>query len=99
MNSNPLEVIQKLDNDLYENVTNTIEITFKEGALSVKTKLLIAIAIDATKGAQDGVKSLVNQALKAGATKDEIMESLRVANYISGASSVYTSACALKEIF
>ncbi len=99
MNGHPLEIIQKLDNDLYEHITKTREMTFKKGALSSKTKLLIAIALDASKGAQDGVKSLVNQALKTGATKDEIMEVVRVANYISGASSVYPSACALKEIF
>ena len=99
MNTDPLEIIQKLDNALYENVTKTREIAFKEGVLSIKTKLLIAIALDASKGAQDGVKSLVNQALKAGATKDEIMEAIRVANYICGASSVYPSACALKEVF
>ena len=99
MNKNPLEIIQKLDNELYENIIKTREMTFKEGALSIKTKLLIAIALDASKGAQDGVKNLVSRALKAGIVKDEIMEAIRIANYICGASSVYPSAYALKELF
>jgi len=38
-------------------------------------------------------------ALKNGATEDEIMETLRVANYITGAVSLHTAAAALKDIF
>ena len=39
-----------------------------------------------------------SRAMKAGATKEEIMETLRVAQYISGVGSAYTAAQALKEI-
>jgi len=34
-----------------------------------------------------------------GASKDEIMETLRVANFISRVGCIYTAARALKEIF
>ena len=44
------------------------------------------------------VKTLAQSAMKASATKEEIMETLRVAQYISGVGSVYTAAQALKEI-
>jgi alkylhydroperoxidase/carboxymuconolactone decarboxylase family protein YurZ len=37
--------------------------------------------------------------MKAGATKEEIMETLRVAQYISGAGCVYTAAHAFKDLF
>jgi alkylhydroperoxidase/carboxymuconolactone decarboxylase family protein YurZ len=37
--------------------------------------------------------------LETGATKEEITEALRVAQYISGIGCVYTAAQALKELF
>jgi alkylhydroperoxidase/carboxymuconolactone decarboxylase family protein YurZ len=64
-----------------------------------KFKLLIAMALDAAHGTVTGVKSLTEQALKAGATREEVMETLRVVHYISGAGGVYTAAHAFKEIF
>ncbi len=38
------------------------------------------------------------QAMEAGATKDEIMQAVKVTHYICGAGSVYTAAAALKDI-
>ena len=57
------------------------------------------MAFDASYGAVNGVKSLVQQALEAGATKEEIAEALRVAQYISGVGCIYTAGQALKELF
>jgi alkylhydroperoxidase/carboxymuconolactone decarboxylase family protein YurZ len=37
--------------------------------------------------------------MKAGATQAEIVEAIRVAQYISGVGSVYTAADAFKELF
>lgn len=99
MNGNPLEIIKKLDNDFYNNIDKTREMAFKEGALLTKNKLLIAIALDASLGAVNGVKSLINQAMKNGATKEEIIKTLHVVNYITGAGGVYTAAAALNDIF
>jgi len=61
--------------------------------------LLIATVLDAVRSASDGVHSLVREAIKAGATKEEISEALRVAQYICGVGCVYTAARALKEVF
>jgi alkylhydroperoxidase/carboxymuconolactone decarboxylase family protein YurZ len=47
----------------------------------------------------EGVKALTEQAMKAGATKEEIAETIKVGQYISGVGSVYTAARALKELF
>ena len=69
------------------------------GALPRKFKLLIAMALDAAHGAVDGVRALAEQAMKAGATKEEIAEAIRVAQYISGVGSVYTAARAFKDLF
>ncbi len=46
----------------------------------------------------DGVQSLAREAIKAGATREEIAEALRVAQYICGVGCVYTAAKALKEV-
>jgi len=45
------------------------------------------------------VRALAQQAMKAGATKEEIAETLRVTQYISGVGSVYTAARALEDLF
>jgi alkylhydroperoxidase/carboxymuconolactone decarboxylase family protein YurZ len=57
------------------------------------------MALDASEGAVEGVKALAEQSMRAGATKEEIVETIRVAQYISGVGSVYTAACAFKELF
>ena len=99
MNANSLDIIKKVDNELFENMSKTRDMTFEDGALIKKNKLLIALALDAAHGAVNGVKSLASQAIQNGASKEEIMEALRVANYVSGAGSIYTAANAFKDIF
>jgi alkylhydroperoxidase/carboxymuconolactone decarboxylase family protein YurZ len=42
--------------------------------------------------ASDGVQSLDREAMRARATKEEIAEALRVAQYICGVGCVYTAA-------
>jgi alkylhydroperoxidase/carboxymuconolactone decarboxylase family protein YurZ len=42
---------------------------------------------------------LAEQAMKAGASKEEIAEAIRVAQYISGVGSVYTAARAFRDLF
>lgn len=80
-------------------VENTGELALADGTLPKKFKLLIAMALDASHGAVQGVKALAQAAMQAGATKEEITEALRVAQYISGLGSVYTVPQALKELF
>ena len=99
MTENPLKIFEKLDPELLKLVDNTKDLALNDGALPRKVKLLIAMALDASKEAVEGVKSLTEQALKAGATKEEIMEALRVADYICGVGCVYTAARAFKDIF
>jgi alkylhydroperoxidase/carboxymuconolactone decarboxylase family protein YurZ len=99
MTENPLKIFEKLDPELLKLVDNTKELALNDGALPRKVKLLIAMALDASKEAVEGVKSLTEQALKAGATKEEIMEALRVADYICGVGCVYTAARAFKDVF
>jgi alkylhydroperoxidase/carboxymuconolactone decarboxylase family protein YurZ len=99
MAENPLKIFEKLDPELLKLVDNTKALALNEGELPRKIKLLIAMALDAAEGAVEGVRSLAEQALKAGATKEEITEALRVADYICGAGCVYTAARAFKDLF
>ncbi len=98
MPEHPLKTIQNLDPKLFSLVQETQELAFSEGSLPRKYKILIALSLDAAHGATEGVKSLAQMAIQAGATKEEIAETLRVTQYVSGVGSVYTASGALKDI-
>ena len=97
MAEHPLKVLETLDPELLKLVQRSHDFAIDDGALPKKTKLLIALALDASKGATDGVTALAGAALAAGATKQEIAETLRVAHYICGAGSIYTAARGLRD--
>ena len=99
MAEHPLKVFEKIDPGLLTLVRNTNTFALADGALPRKFKFLIAMALDASHGAVRGVRSLAEQAMKAGANKEEVAETMRVVQYISGVGSVYTAADAFKEIF
>ena len=99
MAEHPLKTLERLDPELLRLVEDTQQFALGDGALPRKFKLLIALALDAADGAVDGVKSLAQAATRAGASKEEIAEALRVAQYINGVGSVYTASRALKELF
>ena len=98
MAENPMNALKALDVKLFDLIETSRAFSFEDGALPKKTKFLIALSLDAAHGAVEGVRSLALQALKSGATKEEIMEALRVAHFISGAGSIYTAARALEGI-
>ena len=99
MQEHPLKTLERLDPKLLSLVEEARQFAFSDGALPRKVKLLIALALLAANGAHDGVKSLAQVAMQAGATKEEIVEVLRVAQYISGVGSVFTASSALSELF
>jgi alkylhydroperoxidase/carboxymuconolactone decarboxylase family protein YurZ len=99
MQEHPLKTLERLDPKLLNLVEETRQLAFSDGALPKKFKLLIALALLAADGAHDGVKSLAQVAMQNGATKEEIVEVLRVAQYINGVGSVFTASMALSELF
>jgi len=99
MPADPLKAFEELDPELLELVRKNAEVAMADGALPRKVKFLIAMALDAAHGAVGGVRALAQAAMRAGATKQEIAEALRVAQYVSGAGSVYTAAHALEGLF
>ena len=100
MPENPLNIFQDVDPEFFKLINSGRQLALGEGgALPQKFKYLIAMALDAAAGAEGGVGSLARQAMAAGATKAEIVEALRVAQYISGIGSTYTAAYGLKDLF
>jgi len=95
---NPLQVIIDEDSELFTLLENTRELAFPENGIPLKYKFLIAMSLDAANGAVDGVKFLAIQAMQAGATKEEVMQAIRITHYIFGVSSVYAASSALKDI-
>lgn len=98
MAGNPIDALRAADPAMVELLDKERSFALSEGALSRKTKLLIAVALDASLGAEAGVKSLAGQALAAGASKAEILEAVRVAHFISGAGALYAAARGLEGI-
>ena len=99
MAENPLKTFEKLDPKLLKLVEDNRQLALSDGVLPLKFKLLIAMVLDASHGAVGGVTSLARAAMQAGASKEEIAEALRVANWITGVGSIYTAARALDELF
>ncbi|WP_455280427.1 carboxymuconolactone decarboxylase family protein [[Eubacterium] cellulosolvens] len=98
MSEDPLNIFTKLDSEFLRKIESARDFTFADGVLSRKYKLLVAMALDASVGAVQGVRVLAKSAMDAGATKQEIAEVLRVTNYVSGVGSTYAAANALKDI-
>jgi alkylhydroperoxidase/carboxymuconolactone decarboxylase family protein YurZ len=96
--AHPLDFFKGSDAELFAQICGAQELAFKEGELTRKQKLLIALAIDVAKNAENGIRSLALQAMEHGATKKEILETLRIVNHICGAGCMYTAAAALKDV-
>jgi alkylhydroperoxidase/carboxymuconolactone decarboxylase family protein YurZ len=94
----PLETLGKIDSEMLKRVREQNEFVYADGALPRKVKLLIAMAFDAAHGAANGVRSLADQARKAGASIQEIAEALRVAYHLNGVGALYTASAGLKEV-
>jgi len=99
MSSNPLDAYKEYDPKLIEQYEKLQGLTYSEGALPTKFKLLIALAIDVEHGAMQGAIAIGHRALKMGATKEEIIEALRIAYQIGGNKALFTSAQVMQVLF
>jgi len=99
MSKNPIDSYKEFDPESIKAYKNLQGLAFSEGELSQKIKILIAMAIDAENGATQGAIVLGQQALKLGATKQEIIEALRIAYLIGGTKALFTNATVLQTLF
>ena len=92
-----IEKFAKLDEELYSSVSQISTTAFADNGLDNKIKLLIALAIDASKGSSAGVQSLAKQAREAGATETEIKQTIRIAYYVVGMETLAAGSAAFSE--
>ncbi len=87
------------DVDFMEAYNNLYGLGLNAGkALPVKVRELIAIGILAFRGGEGGVYEHMKRALKHGATKQELMETLETAMIPGGAPTLGTGLKALMKI-
>lgn len=92
MNHYPLFIqnLEKVDNELFKIAKEKQDLIMRPGSLDVKTKFLILLSLDVLAGSS-GVKGISEAARKAGASEEEIIESLRIAYLVAGNKVLNTS--------
>jgi alkylhydroperoxidase/carboxymuconolactone decarboxylase family protein YurZ len=99
MTANPLDIFRKHDPKVMECFENVQKLALSDGVLPQKVKVLIALAIDTEHGSVQGATSLAQRAMKLGTTREEIIETMRVAYFIGGNRALFTSAVVLQNLF
>ena len=98
MAEHPLQILIDNDPELVKLDSQGSALEFTDGALPKKIKLLMALAIDASLGAVGGVHALAQQALDAGATREEILETVRVVHFVGGHGKLHVAAQGLRGV-
>jgi len=97
VNEERLKLIEKFDQELPQLAESTKwEVVYKDGALSCKVKQLIALGIALRACCVNCILSKTMKALKAGATKDEILETISVNVAMSGTTGIAESLRVIK---
>ncbi len=91
-----LEILGELDSESLKKYNRCDKKLLSDGALPAKTKILIALAVVASKQCERCTVVQMQSALKNGATKEEIMEVMDVIFITSGAPAVAACRDALK---
>ena len=86
------------DPEMYELVMKFEEHIWDDGALTRKTKKLIAIAIAAALRDQHAVRAQIAGAANVGVTKEEVEEALRVTFLLSGMPAYVYGKAQLDEV-
>ncbi len=92
-----MEELNKHDPEFFEVVSAVMDKARETGALDQKTKTLITLALDAAGSHPEGVRNLAARARSLGATKEEIVETIRVALLVSGIPGLVAGLAAFQE--
>ncbi|WP_370867604.1 carboxymuconolactone decarboxylase family protein [Methanolobus sp.] len=93
-----LETLDQLEPEFLHKYNMCNSKLLQDGALPAKTKILMALAVVASKQCEACVASQMKSALNNGATKEEIMEVMDVIFITSGAPAVAACRHALKML-
>ena len=92
-----LDLMEQGAPELMKVVTGTRESILHDGALSNKTKTLLTMLCDALLGHDGGVTTIANRARAAGASEEEIAETVGVAFLMGGLPALVTGSNAFKN--
>lgn len=84
--------------EIIEAWRNFSKAVFKEGALSEKTKQLIAVAVAHVTQCPYCIRGHTAQALRKGASNEEIMEAIWVASEMRAGAAYAHAALAIEEM-
>ena len=93
-----MEWAEKLDPEYAAVRAELRRVAIGEGALSVKVKEMIVIGILAARGLQYGVTAHMRNAVKHGATFDELFECLKAAHIPGGGMAYSVGIRSLQEL-
>lgn len=83
--------------ELLVNVSGVREWVLQDGALSLKVKTLMTMLCDSLLAHPDGVAAIADRARTAGATEEEIAETVAVAFLFGGMPALVTGANAFRK--
>jgi len=92
-----LDLMEQGAPELMKVVTGTRESILPDGALSNKTKTLMTMLCDALLGHDGGVTTIADRARAAGASEEEIAETVGVAFLMGGLPALVTGSNAFKN--
>ena len=93
-----LKTLAELDEDFVKTYSRCNGRLLSDGVLPAKTKILMALAVVASKQCESCVMSQMKSAIHHGATKEEIMETIEVISITSGAPAVAACREALRVL-
>ena len=99
LNEERLRLLNKLTEALPNLMTverSVIDEAYKAGAISTKTKRLMSLALALGAGTTNCILGQINRALDAGATKEEILETLSVVVSMRGTTGIAESLRVIK---
>jgi AhpD family alkylhydroperoxidase len=91
-----VEKLRELLPDLMAPERAVWDVAYKDGALSAKQKRLTALGIALGAGCTNCILAQTMRALEAGATKDEILETISVVVAMRGTTGIAESSRVLK---
>ena len=91
------ELIRDLSPELDNQNRTDLEYLDRDTALSAREKYLIAMALDSAANKPAGARSYGEKAVKAGASKEQIIEALTVLRMFCGRPALVTGTEALRQ--
>jgi AhpD family alkylhydroperoxidase len=92
-----LKLIYESHPKMFDVIYNMDKTLLGDGALSAKTKRLIALAVVATQGCEACATAQMKAAMNMGATREEVLDTLGVLVVTAGMPAIATAREALRK--